>query len=53
MSVPELASLLRWRIAKGGTPANPFAKRALEAKGPRLTELVQAAALQALAGGRV
>lgn len=53
MTVRSLASLIRRSIAKHGTPANPFATRALEAKAPRLNELVQAAALQALAGGRV
>lgn len=53
MSPTSLAHLMRRRIAQHGTPANPFAKRALEVKGPRLTELVQAAALQALAEGRV
>lgn len=51
MSPKSLAALLRMSIWRKGTPANPFATRALEAKSSRLTELVQAAALAGIAGG--
>lgn len=47
----SLAWLLRLSIKRKGTPANPFATRALEAKTSRLTELVQAGALAGIAGG--
>lgn len=51
MKPQALAHLLRRSIAMKGTPANPFATRALDAKTSRLTELVQAAALAGIAGG--
>lgn len=49
MSIESLAHLLRWRIFKRGTAANPFARRALEAKRDRLTELVEQGAARGLA----
>lgn len=53
MSLETLASLIRMRIAQHGIKKNPFFFASLEAKRPRLDELVHDAAQDALdhAGG--